>query len=395
MLIHFSQVFRISINVLREKNMLHLILKIDNILTSSTNRRQKDNSLFNGMAGEIVLFNYLYALTNKSKYRDIILILASRIFKKISDNTHDCSLGIGLCGIHYAIRQSVSLGILEIDKESDLQIKNAIEKSLESDFANENIDLIYGAIGKGVYLLDYEKSKIDHQSITKIINQIDKQKILDNEGIFWHQSFSNLHNSINLGLAHGISSIIQFLAKCYFNKIEEKKCLELIEFASNWIVSKSKNKLFPSILVDGEVYEKNNYLSWCHGNAGIALSLISAYYVTKKIIYLKNAKDVSTKIAKIRISNLESDVNPYLCHGSSGFALLLHKLFKVFKDQELKIARDYWNDYSIKIFKQKTIFSNFGLLEGVYGMILSSLSISNPIEDNNWEDIFLINPYTK
>ncbi|QDZ60764.1 hypothetical protein EVD19_08965 [Elizabethkingia meningoseptica] len=81
---------------------------------------------------------------------------------------------------------------------------------------------MHGAIGYGVYFLErykntsanqYKKKYLEY--INKLLEYLEYSSVNYNNGIYWECEGNHEPKHINLGLAHGIPSIVCFLARVY------------------------------------------------------------------------------------------------------------------------------------------------------------------------------------
>ncbi len=186
--------------------------------------------------------------------------------------------------------------------------------------------------------------------------------------------FSNIKDSINLGLAHGILGVIIFLSKnLKYCSTNEKTLLESFikqVLDLNDIVDPNLGLPCNSHEVNSAINRQNG---WCYGDVSIGWSLlISAYY-------LKNNK---TEIDATRIllrglkrSLIETE-NIFFCHGFSGNAIIAKRAYHLTNNIEFK-------HLSIKIFNRaienllKCNKMDLHILEGSGSLLLLIHDFSN------------------
>ncbi|PND37937.1 hypothetical protein C1O66_10625 [Paucibacter aquatile] len=129
---------------------------------------------------------------------------------------------------------------------------------------------------------------------------------------------------LNLGLAHGIPGLVSFLANAVALGVEEPQTMELLENAVR-ILRKYR-------VADSEVSfpgwvgpDAPRRQAWCYGDPGVACALWLAAKATNDVALLDEVKSVVAKCSALPEA-LTGIADGSLCHGSAGFALLLHLL---------------------------------------------------------------------
>lgn len=271
-------------------------------------------------------------------------------------------------------------------------------------------DLFTGLIGLGLYFLEIRK----FDTVAKIVSYLDHMKHEHNTSFFWIDNITKEENTCDLGLAHGLPSIISFLAECYHHDCEKEICEKLIRGGVNFLIelyneNKDAQHIFPSKInvITGKKLPSNR-LAWCYGDLGIAVCIWKAYTVLKD----EELKAISLAIilnsARVRIDNsgifysTKNDcIDTGFCHGSSGISHIFNKFHRIFEHEELKEARDYWMAITLKELDKGTKFpydlkndvwkEHTGLLEGISGVGMVLLDYQYPHKAKDWDKIYLMN----
>lgn len=388
------------------RDKIALILQEINEKLKTSN--ELSNSLLVGDAG-ICLFNILYSLNFDNSDDDFIEDFISEKVQKIAESSFT-SLNSTLCngksGVYFFFNYLNKIGLLEDD------VKNIL-CSDEEYLANQalqyikigNYDFLHGSIGICYYLLysNYKNEKFFRQ----IFNELDNIRISHNgiipEWNFESQDFDS--TKINLGLAHGLPSILKFCIESYKNNICKIQSQELAQMIVSDIMRCKNHNIDLSYFgstYDKDINSRNSRLAWCYGDLSLAFILFQ--YAT--IFNDNEIKEFSIEVlafSTLRKKFSETFVNDVgICHGSAGIVHIYNKIWMETKDKRFKNARDFWindilNTWENKddlIFKRyigkagKFEYSN-SLLEGVTGVGLVLTSILT--NDNSWDYCIMLN----
>jgi len=292
-------------------------------------------------------------------------ILQNKLQSVIDNGIHTdylvSSLATGYTGIAFVFKNLVDNGLLDQEDIPYLaEIHPLIIDSLETDFKSEDYSLLYGAIGKGIYLLK-EPAK-NKQAIASIVQYLSDTAIVNEDNqCWWYRKNGSYDSVIVLGQAYGLSSIILFLLKCYLNDIQKERCQSLIESTISFILAqkkKSKRAMYPSTI--GEEPERANRLAWCYGDLNIA-------FVLFKCATVFNNNDYSVEAALVLNSCLERNLltsyvnfeeqnnvyDPGFCHGTAGVAYIFKRLYQLSGNKEAERAAIEWLNYTLLSCKVK------------------------------------------
>jgi hypothetical protein len=351
---------------------------------------------------------FLYHYTKYFKFQEaqneLENILHSLLGSKMDCN--EISFAEGLSGTLWSIRFLINENILELDdfsgflKESDdflLDKINEFDKTKDFDF-------LYGIIGLGNYFVESE----NFEMIDLIINKLDDWSVKGFDNCKW---VSNIHiNQVStgvydLGLAHGISSIIIFLSKCLTLK-HESKTKELLQYSVNYLLLSEKlseAKVLPAyILEKNNIYILNYRLAWCYGELGTSIALWHAGCALNDIKLKNKAIKVCIKTTYRKKKESTQIMDAGFCHGSSGVAHIYKIMFEYTGIDKFDKASAYWINKTLLYSKHKDglagykawhedngYYNEYGILEGVSGIGLVLLGF---LTNNNtkWDKCLLI-----
>ena len=203
----------------------------------------------------------------------------------------------------------------------------------------------------------------------------------------------------NLGIAHGIPSILLFLSKLAPYPAFNKQCIILLEPACNYLLScKHTNKnltaSFPNWVIDNEQSSFNSRLAWCYGDLGVGIALLqTAKAINKEAIYSEAVSILSRSTQ--RKNAIEAGIkDPGLCHGSYGVMNIYLQVFKMSNEYIFKDSTDLWIESSLDMIGFETKNKDFAgietnLLNGIPGIGLAIMSYLDNAY-SRWKEAFLI-----
>ncbi|MBK9108647.1 MAG: hypothetical protein IPM92_09870 [Saprospiraceae bacterium] len=213
----------------------------------------------------------------------------------------------------------------------------------------------------------------------------------------------------NLGLAHGIPSILCFLSKTYAKGINKSLSKKLLDGSVNWLLKHKCNianvSIYPEVVYENS---NNNFsrLAWCNGDLGVAICLWQAgnslgkkSLLEESLIILDSSISRTHKMETLVMDNC-------LCHGATGIAHIYNNFYQITKLKKIKTAAINW--YKV-VLEMKTLTddsgfyktwsiddndievwtNNCGILNGVAGIGLSLISSISKIKPS-WDSCLLL-----
>jgi lantibiotic modifying enzyme len=353
-----------------------------------------------GAVGDAFFIAHLYHTTKEEVYLDYCVDVFQKGAILIAEKQMDITFCNGIAGYCWAMEYLSKKQLIDKIPDSFFDaITPYIAKMGLWNFEQKNYDLLHGGIGYCQHL--WEKEAF-YEDIKKMIQALDETKINCDGGISWlnfHQLTKN-NQVFDFGVAHGIPSILYFLAKAINLGIETERSNQLFEQALAFFVSyENKEQIFsfPSTLDRATQTLKPARLAWCYGDLGIAVTL----YKTAQLINHQSLADKAIEIGlhTIKIRDIETagirDNEVNFCHGYYGIAYLYHKLYVLTDERKFLAAFDYWYKKSNDVLEQiilnneLEVVKDKGLLTGWSGIGLSILSMENLI-DSEWSECLFV-----
>lgn len=387
--------------------------KISEILYQS--QSESDISLYIGNSGVALFLYYLWILSKNKKYYDRASKLLLDNFDSLNNNKNvPYSLCSGSTGFMWLINHLVSNNFIKGDCNELFMGKDIhINKLMLLDIKEGKYDFMHSSLGTGLYFIN----RANLQSIKfveSLIIELERISEKDANGIKWRSlmlipSSGTFQETFNIGMSHGMSSIIVFLCKAFSLGVLREKTKGLIEGAVNYLVSlksgtgdTENGSFFPSsIPIDNNNISYNSRLGWCYGDLGVCIALWHASQVLSK----KEWAEISIKIllkSTARKNALKEYVRDAgICHGSVGIAQIYNRMFQTTGIIEFRDAAIYWINDSLKkaifpdglagykTFTETEMVKDKGLLTGIAGIGLVYISAISNIEPK-WDNCFLL-----
>ena len=394
-------------------------LKSINKTLKLNHHKVNDLGIYIGLSG-VSLFQFYYSKYqgNDDSENDDSQILKECV-NKINKGNILPSFSNGIAGFGWVIDHLEQNNFIEVESDTLLpQFDNYFKNLMMSNLKDKNYDLLHGSLGYAIYFLKrYENTKlkflkkkykmilIDYIELLKSLSESENT----NE-VTW--SYSSVNDTVNydynLGLAHGIPSIIAFLSKLHSYEDFKNLVTGVLKKAVNFLIRfKSKNKndfsLFPNWIIQNEKIKYQSRLAWCYGDLSIGIVLLNASDELNDIKLRKIALDILEHSVnrKTPQSTLINDIS--ICHGVFGIAKIF---YRVYMKTEIKIyesTAEYWCTLGLKILNScnkdiQKFWENANLkpsnslsfLEGISGIGLVLLDFLST-DDLNWDECLMIN----
>ncbi len=383
---------------------IRLRKKLDEIAQVLFNEEVKNTEIgvLGGLSG-IALFQFYYSkFIDNDKYAIQGAETISEVFNRIEKGYSYPTFCDGIAGACWALELLKEEGFIELEKDIITEsLDRFLLEQMRKDMANNHYDFLHGALGYGYYFLKRYKNvmsedlKLKYQDYIYELIAFLKNSFIKNEvGVFWKSIIrvgTKSFEGFNLGLSHGIPSIINFLSILAKEPIFYNEVYDMIHHASMFVLSskhtsKKYTSSFPNwiSLESSQVF--NSRLAWCYGDLGVGISLLKAGEILKNdqliretILMLKE----STKRRSIRETMVEDSG---MCHGAFGIMHIYEFLFRKTHDSKFSEASNFWATVGINMAVHEDGYAGylFGgknslrlencLLDGIAGVGLAIIS---------------------
>lgn len=279
------------------------------------------------------------------------------------------------------------------------QIDEVLEEQVVIFFEQDSYDILHGAVGLGLYFLERDKLDLVNQLVDKLI---ETSYIKDDGQVFWKKYDKyRLHTTvIDMGNAHGNSSILYFLSKILTKSPTDERITNLVKGNINFylkntqVLNQEVCSYFPT-LINASDFDNNTHkptnsrLAWCYGDLGALYTLLIVAIQIDEMEVYHDVVDKLEKVADRRVETESFEIDSGFCHGSSGMAVIFNNIYKHTGKEIFLEASRYWTEETLKQkFKEpNSIISvgysfpikdtdehNFSLLEGFTGVLFCYLN---------------------
>ncbi len=365
-----------------------------------------------GSAGISLFWAYLYANTGVTEYRSYCKHHVNYSLNYLSHNTLPYNFSNGIAGILWAFIYLSKSGVIDtkIKEKIGKEINDFLSKAALTDISRNNYDYLHGGLGVLLYYLEnLENDSID-SSIHSIIGALKDISRKKGDQVAWIDGLT-LHTEnreeYNLGLAHGMPSIIVILSRLIQRGIKNKHIYEMLQGAINWLLEQ-KNienaEYYFQCFAQSHASVTPVKLSWCYGDLGISVALLQASLILENRTLRDEAICIALKTVKRR-NDAESGIRDgIICHGYTGNAHIYNRLYQYTLIGEFKESALHWYFQTANFFKKRGHLMHFsgpnddntlkwgkkyGILEGLAGIGLGLVASVSNIEPG-WDRLLLL-----
>ncbi|MEE4257549.1 MAG: lanthionine synthetase C family protein [Bacteroidales bacterium] len=373
-------------------------MKIHEIAGSLVDRVPGEGGLIGGKAGVACFYAAYDHWNGTSEYEGLVYRWIERSLNPPSGHFPDLRFSSGLAGIAWIVHHLSETGLLKCDVDGIFEhLDDCLYDFMISEIKAGHYDYLHGALGIALYFLRQPHNEKYRQYLAELVSELEKIADNDKENtIKWVSPANESSRKIvyNLGLSHGMSSIVLVLAKIYEAGIANEKCSSLIVRSLEYILKQKLptaeyNSYYPSLALESMDSFSSSRLAWCYGDLGPGLAFLNGGKVLDLSSYSLHGQDVLLATCRRKDQHENKVFDAGICHGSSGLALMYNILYQQTKLTSFRDAALYWLDVTLnKAFHGDGIAGykswyhpeyggwkcSAGLLDGAAGIGLSLLS---------------------
>lgn len=371
-------------------------------------------SLMGGETGRALFFLSCYPLFLEEEDLEMAAeIIQDTTVKILSNPIYPYTFSSGLAGFGWLLAFVDREELMDLGADQILeQLDEHLGSFMLMQTARANFDYLHGAMGVGLYFLARKQSAKRDAYLVQLIKALAEAATWTDQHCKW--TFFNPEEGLlkegvyNLGLSHGIPSILMFLIKAHQQNIWPEKTKQLIEGAANFLVSAAheipqKGAYYPNeINVESKIV--NSRLGWCYGDLGIAYSLLKSVEISKD----QKVEEFAFKVLDHTLLRLDLHENYVydagFCHGAAGIAHIFHQLYLLTHQDRFKQGAAFWLQQTLQMAQHTDGLAGYksfknadggvwhndpSLLEGLAGIGLA-LMASPHNESQPWNEIFLL-----
>ena len=325
------------------------------ILDESNNKKNRI-SLLSGQGSSIISIIISINNNNKNYLIPILNKLIDRILETIEiDESPSSSYCNGLAGIGWLFLYLIEKEIIKIkSKDFFLDIDSFLKKHLKYLINKENLDLLHGGLGIGLYFLKRRNFEVVESLLFKIT-----EIITDDDGrlsLSYYDPYNLKTDVYDFGLAHGHSGVLYFLNKCEKAGMKNHEIKKLkngiIKFFLYNIKRHSDHSYFPTVIAKfdyNNLYQKKeSRLGWCYGDLTILYTLLGTSIQDKNDVLRVYTEEALTNLVQRKRQKETNIKDPFFCHGTSGVGYIFLKIFHITGNDIFLRSANYWFEETLK-----------------------------------------------
>ena len=327
---------------------------------------------------DALLFAYMACGTANPKWEKHCV---ERLNLAIGQDTREmshCALFRGLCGLGWTVEHVSQIlgGASESDEpqlmpqkipgeDPNEEIDTAVTQRLHSGIQAGDFDLISGLVGYGVYFLERWPAGRSIEGLESVIVALESIAEDVDSGTTWcsppetlpaWQRIESPAGYYNLGVAHGVPGVVQFLCQVVKTGIKTPRVSSLLDRAIAWLLAQAgsdRKRLRFSSWVNSNGESRDAQPVWCYGDLGIAAILLQ---VEKGCAN----RTIGTLAHDMLETCLELPVHLYhvqdagLCHGATGVAHIYNRIYQMEGDPRFRDAALQWYESALDMFRPGT-----------------------------------------
>lgn len=313
--------------------------------------------LANGAAGVALFLAYFATIDQSRDWRGRAAALLFRAFDTARRSERPESFLKGAAGIAWAHRHvQRNFGVSGPD-ESVSTIDGLLHEQLSQTPWKGVYELAHGLVGYGVYAAECADGPAGQALLARVVERLEATALPSRHGLTWWTAPQNITDQerktypsgyFNLGLAHGVPSVIAILGYSCRLGIADQKARRLLEKSIAWLLAQRQpdevGSCFGSLVpLLGKAPPRRTRLGWCFGDLGIASALYAAARNTGRSDWEGEALAIAERAAS-RPFDGSGVTEATVCHGAAGNAHLFNRLYQATGQAAFREAAQAWFD---------------------------------------------------
>ncbi|NSL87315.1 lanthionine synthetase C family protein [Chitinophaga sp. Mgbs1] len=376
-----------------------------------------NTGLLGGYTGSALFYAYYYQLTSSDEHLDKAHAIIEKSIESLGQEATNGSHCSGVAGVAWTIQHLIDMGFIEEDELVDAfaDIDDIVGEFMLNSLEESQLDFLHQGTGPALYFLG-RPAHIAEKYLVPMVTHLEQQAVILPTGISWRDEFARSNKPeyagkevFNLGLAHGVPSIIALLARLYEKGIAKERAAVLAHDSIQWLLSAKKPQAgggeswYPTLVDAANVPsgDRHSRLGWCYGDLGIATMLMGAGERLQRNDYKTEAHQMMRDIAQHRDLKNGAVFDACLCHGSAGIAHIFQRGAASTGDPLLAQATDQWIQHTLALsnrpgpvgyqfYHMPDWVDSYNMLEGITGIGLALVSYMEPGIRPDWGNGMLI-----
>lgn len=387
------------------------VLEIEKVLSQLPPETMQQGGLMGGLSGISLFYMYLSRYKNSEEHLERAAELIESAFELLyqSERPFPTFAG-GAAGIGWTLEHASQYGFLDIDTDEVLsQLDEFLGNYMLAEMERGNYDYLHGGLGNALYLINRHDKSSAKKYLPQMLDILEAKAIEDEHGLKWDTFVKGELEvgNYNMGLSHGIPSIMGIMARMIQADIEKERAAKILDGATRFVLANQSDvskagSYFP--YRSDQPREQGSRLAWCYGDLGLIGTLLEVAKLTKNEELKQHTLDVLRHNSARRDPKATQVHDAGLCHGAAGNAFLFHRFYQLTDMQEAEDSALFWYDVATKMDRHEDGLAgykafmatldpvwqdNYAFLEGIAGIGLCYLAYLDPSEPA-WADALLI-----
>jgi lantibiotic modifying enzyme len=357
-----------------------------------------------GLAGVALFYGHAAVALEDKSLADPAWMFLDRAMQLAEDESLPVGFFAGLTGLAWTMQhlQFLLTGAVRADltEEADDILSQVVRLSPWTG----HFDLVYGLTGIGVYALDHPNKSVACDLIAQVVERLRELAVYHDSGISWRtppeliqtpalrEKYPNGYK--DLGVAHGASGVLGFLAHAVQAGLAPAGTLDLLEGGIRWLLAQRRPDDGGSAFGGYSDPEPLSCRSaWCYGDPGIALQLLAVGRTLDRPELERLAIEILVRDTKRPEVDTQAD-GPSLCHGAAGLGHLYNLFYQATGERTVEWAAQRWFERALAMRKpgegiagyrnwwpnEREWHAEAGFLTGAAGIGLTLLTAACPVQ---------------
>ena len=340
--------------------------------------------LASGDAGLALTFHLLAERLSDERFARAAQACLVRAKKALAERPLGPGLFDGLAGIAWVLNA--------VDPDDCAPLDAALLAALRQGW-HFDFDLGRGLVGVGVYALERLDRADGAELLERVVSTLLGSAQTVGDGLTWQTRAEFLHaddrarvpnGRYDLGMAHGVPSVLAFLARCAERGLAPAEPAAVR--AAHWLRRQclpGDRPRYGKCVGDARAVRP----AWCYGDPGVALAWARAGASLGRPEWIAFARALAADSC-VRASDGDRVRDRGLCHGTAGLALVCFELYRRTSDDALLHAGRRW--LQARSPADDSGAADPSLFNGDAGLVLALLAATQP-GPPAWGRLLLLN----
>ncbi|HTL97664.1 MAG TPA: lanthionine synthetase C family protein [Holophagaceae bacterium] len=310
--------------------------------------------LHRGLSGVAIFFTQLALARPGLGWEALAQDLIARSVDRLGETDMLIRFMDGFPGVAWSVDQ-VQSHLAGPDDDVNEDVDEVLQRFMDIGPRPAAFDLISGLVGFGVYGLGRAGKGSGRAIAEQVVRDLERESVVTDLGITWHsapqflpswQREMNPEGHFDLGISHGVSGVIAFLAQAFAVGVEADRARRLLEGAVPWLLAQryptEEALRFPRLRNGrGEAEPVRYGVSWCYGDLSASIALLGAARRIGRSDWETEALDLARRMSARTPATVDMPATG-LCHGAIGAAHLFNRLFQATGEPAFEAAARAW-----------------------------------------------------